>query len=350
METYEIWGNTLKQWLIAIVIVAAGVIVVRLLKMFGRRILRPFVERSKNDIDNIIYDALEAPVRFAVMLLALWIAIHRLVYPDSLVVYIDRSFRILIVLDITWFVARLATSLMERHWQRDAERNATRMLPVMRRALLVVVWVVGTITALSHVGVDISALWGTLGIGGIAFALAAQDTVKNVFGAITIFTDKPFAIGDTVRIGDVEGTVVDVGMRSTLIMGYDRRVTSYPNYRIMEAAIVNISSEPLRRASVRMTLAYDTSAAKMNRALGIMRSVPQRVAGVSRRDGDTTAYFAEYGDTALVVILYYYIEKGADILGVTSEVNLDILKLFSEEGLRFAAPVQSIILDERTVK
>ena len=115
------------------------------------------------------------------------------------------------------------------------------MMPVVRRTILVLIWIVGLVTALSNVGVDINALWGTLGIGGIAFALAAQDTVKNIFGAFTIFTDKPFGIGDTINVNGFEGTVVDVGMRSTRIMGYDRRITSYPNYKITDASIVNIS-------------------------------------------------------------------------------------------------------------
>ena len=89
--------------------------------------------------------------------------------------------------------------------------------------------------ALSNIGVNISALLGTLGIGGIAFALAAQDTVKNIFGAFTIFTDKPFNIGDTIRVDSFEGTVIDVGARSTKIMDYDKRIITFPNYKITDA-------------------------------------------------------------------------------------------------------------------
>lgn len=89
------------------------------------------------------------------------------------------------------------------------------MMPIIRRTILVIVWIIGLVMALSNIGVNIGALLGTLGIGGIAFALAAQDTVKNVFGAFTILTDKPFNIGDTIRVDHIEGTVIDVGVRST---------------------------------------------------------------------------------------------------------------------------------------
>ena len=98
--------------------------------------------------------------------------------------------------------------------------------------MLVVVWIIGLVMALSNVGVNISALLGTLGIGGIAFALAAQDTVKNVFGAFTLLTDKPFNIGDTIRFDNFEGTVVDIGIRSTRIMNYDKRIITSRTIRL----------------------------------------------------------------------------------------------------------------------
>ena len=183
------------------------------------------------------------------------------------------------------------------------------MMPVVKRTILVLIWIIGLVTALSNVGVDINALWGTLGIGGIAFALAAQDTVKNIFGAFTIFTDKPFGIGDTINVNGLEGTVVDVGMRSTRILGYDRRITSYPNYKITDASIVNISSEPMRRAMVKLGLTYDTGAEKMKQALEILRAIPAKIKDVSGNPSDVTAYFSDYTDSALVVTFYYYIEK-----------------------------------------
>ena len=198
--------------------------------------------------------------------------------------------------------------------------------------------------ALSNVGVDINALWGTLGIGGIAFALAAQDTVKNIFGAFTIFTDKPFGIGDTINVNGFEGTVVDVGMRSTRIMGYDRRITSYPNYKITDASIVNISSEPMRRAMVKVGLTYDTGADKMNEALDILRGLPAKVKDVSENPSDITAYFSDYTDSALVITFYYYIEKQGDILKVTSDMNLAILAAFNKAGLNFAFPTRTLLV------
>ncbi len=342
----EIFGNSLQTWLVSILIVLAAVVVVKLLSLLGKKVVRPFIGRTKNRLDDVIYSALEAPLKFAVILLGIWIALHRLVYPDGVVRVVDNAYRILIVLDITWVFARLSSGLLQNYLGRSSGGGAYRMLPVVRRTILVLVWIIGIVTALSNVGVDINALLGTLGIGGIAFALAAQDTVKNVFGAFTIFTDKPFAIGDTINVNGLEGTVVDVGMRSTQILGYDRRITSYPNYKITDSSIVNISSEPMRRASVKLGLIYDTGVDKMERALEILRGLPSKVEGVSRNPSDITAYFSEYTDSALMLTFYYYIEKGGDILKAMSDMNMAILASFREEGLEFAFPTRTLLMQQ----
>lgn len=343
---YEILGNSVQTWIISLLFVLGAFVVVKLISFLSRKFLEPLVRRTRTGVDDIVYYSLEPPLKFAVMLLGIWIAIHRLVYPDDLVKYVDNAYRILIVLDVTWVLARLSGALLQRYWGQKSDGHIQKMTPVVKRTVLVLVWIIGAVTALSNVGVDINALWGTLGIGGIAFALAAQDTVKNIFGAITIFTDKPFGIGDTINVNGMEGTVVDVGMRSTRILGYDRRITSYPNYKITDASIVNISSEPMRRAAVKLGLTYDTTARKMAEALDILRSLPAKVENVSRNPSDVTAYFSEYADSSLNITFYYYIEKQGDILKAMSDMNMAILESFGEAGLEFAFPTRTLFVQQ----
>lgn len=348
MLEYEILGNSVQTWLISILFVLGAFLIVKLLSLLGRKVIHPFVTRTHTQVDDVIYYALDSPVKFAVMLLGIWIAIHRLVYPDELVRYVDKTYRILIVLDITWVLARLSTALLQKYWGHKASGHVQKMMPVVRRTVLVLIWIVGVITALSNVGVDINALWGTLGIGGVALALAAQDTVKNILGAITIFTDKPFGIGDTINVNGMEGTVVDVGLRSTRILGYDRRITSVPNYKITDANIVNITSEPMRRAQVKVGLTYDTGADKMTRALDLLRELPAQVKDVSDNPSDITAYFSAYADSSLEITFYYYIEKQGNILQVMSDMNMAILAAFNREGLDFAFPTRTVLVQDQS--
>lgn len=346
----ELWGNSVQTWLISILIVVAAVIAVKLFSLLSRKVLRPLICRSKTQIDDIIYDSVESPVKFALMLLGIWIAIHRLVYPDNFVKIVDNAYRILIALDITWIFARLLSGLLAVYWERRPEDgHSNRMLPVVKRSILIIVWIVGLVMALSNIGVDISALLGTLGIGGIAFALAAQDTVKNVFGAFTIFTDKPFEIGDVIRVNDFEGTVVDVGIRSTKVMDYDKRIITFPNYKITDASIINISSEPMRRVVLKLGLTYDTTPEKMNAALDLLRSLPEKVEYVSPNPADIVANFSDYTDSALVITYIYFIQKRGDIGKVTSNMNLAILSSFDKAGLNFAFPTQTVYIQQEEI-
>ncbi len=342
MLEQEIGGNTIENWCISILFILGAIVVVKLLSLLGKKLIKPFVSKTTNRLDDVIYYSLDSPLKFAVILLGIWIAIHRLVYPDSFVTVVDHAYSILIVLDITWVFARMGSGLLQIYWGQKADGHTNKMMPVIKRTILVVVWIIGIIMALSNVGVNISALLGTLGIGGIAFALAAQDTVKNIFGAFTIFTDKPFTIGDTINVNGFEGTVVDVGARSTKILGYDKRITTVPNYKITDASIVNISSEPMRRVTVKLGLTYDTPPEKMKEALDILRAIPKRVENVSTDPSDITANFTDYTDSALVITYYYYITKQGDILKVTSDMNMEILASFNKAKLEFAFPTQTL--------
>ena len=341
----ELWGNTIENWGISILIILGAIIIVKLLSLLGKKVIKPFVTGTDNHLDDVIFYSLEAPVKFAIILLGIWIAIHRLVYPDSFVKVVDNAYSILIVLDITWFFGRLFSSLLQVYWGKQSNGQA-KMMPIIKRTILVIVWLIGIVMALSNVGVNISALLGTLGIGGIAFALAAQDTVKNVFGAFTILTDKPFSIGDTIRVDSYEGTVVDVGVRSTKIMNYDKRIITFPNYKITDTSIVNISSEPMRRVVLNLGLTYDTTSEKMKEALELLKSIPKRVENVSSNPSDIVAVFTEYSDSALVIMYIYFIEKQGDILGVTSNMNMEILAAFNKAGLNLAFPTRTVYIQK----
>ena len=342
----ELWGNTIENWGISILIILGAIIIVKLLSLLGKKVIKPFVTGTDNHLDDVIFYSLEAPVKFAIILLGIWIAIHRLVYPDSFVKVVDNAYSILIVLDITWFFGRLFSSLLQVYWGKQSNGQANKMMPIIKRTILVIVWLIGIVMALSNVGVNISALLGTLGIGGIAFALAAQDTVKNVFGAFTILTDKPFSIGDTIRVDSYEGTVVDVGVRSTKIMNYDKRIITFPNYNITDTSIVNISSEPMRRVVLNLGLTYDTTSEKMKEALELLKSIPKRVENVSSNPSDIVAVFTEYSDSALVIMYIYFIEKQGDILGVTSNMNMEILAAFNKAGLNLAFPTRTVYIQK----
>jgi MscS family membrane protein len=197
------------------------------------------------------------------------------------------------------------------------------------------------------VGIKATTLLGTLGIGGIAFALAAQDTIKNIFGGFTIYTDKTFRIGDVIRFDTVEGMVVDIGLRSTRIRNYDKRLLTIPNYKMTDAFIINISSEPDRRVVTELSLAYHTTSEKMKEAIQILRDMPARVHDV--RGKDLVVSFTDFTDSAMIITFIYFIRKAANIMETRSKVNLEILHAFNQAGLKFAFPLRTLYVETENV-
>lgn len=345
----QIWGNTVEEWSVSLLILVITIAIAKLISLINRKVILPFTKKTQNKLDDILFEALESPLIFAISLLGIWISIHNLSYPQEYIKIIDTAYRILITLNATWFFARLSNGLISVYWTRfgkskESSKQDQRMMPILNRTITIIIWITGLFTALSNVGVNISALLGTLGIGGIAFALAAQDTIKNVFAAFTILTDKPFSIGDTIRIDSYEGTVIDVGIRSTKIRNYDKRIITLPNYKISDTSVINISAEPMRRVVMKIGLTYDTTPEKMEEAMSILRDMPNRIDFVSLKD--LTAYFTDFADSAMIITFIYYIEKKGDNTQVRSNVNMEILKMFNAAGLVFAYPTQTIFLSK----
>ena len=344
------YGNSLRDWGISLLIIVGALIINKLISIINRRVVRRIAERSRTRIDDLLSEALEPPILLGVMLFAVWISLGRLDLGVKFHHFLRNAYEVLVTLNITWLFARVFARMTELILIKSDGSATTRLnisthlIPLIKRGILIVVWTIGIIMALHNVGVTVTTLMGTLGIGGMAFALASQDTIKNIFGGITIFTDQMFQIGDIIRIGDTEGTVVDVGLRSTRLRTYDHRLVILPNSKLIDAVVTNISSEPGRPIVIDLGLTCDTSPEKMRQAMAILSSIDDRVHGVE--PGSIIASFVAFADSSLTIRLIYFIRKSANILGTQTEVNLDILSQFNAAGLNFAFPSRTIYIDK----
>ncbi|MDR1380530.1 MAG: mechanosensitive ion channel family protein [Tannerella sp.] len=341
------YGNTLQDWGISLLVIAGALLANKLIVILNRNIIRKITSKSATRLDDIFFTSVEKPVLMGVILLAIWIAAGRLNLGDRIHEMIGKSYDVLVVLNITWFFARFISSMIEKSIVDGNEKAGggrfsidSKLLPLVKRGVLIIVWCVGAVSAFHNIGITITTLMGTLGIGGIAFALAAQDTIKNILGGITIFTDHTFRIGDVIQFDSTEGSVVDIGLRSTRICTYDKRLVTIPNYKLTDALITNISSEPGRRVVMDIGLTYDTTPEKMREAIDILKDMPRRVSGV--KNHDIAAGFFEFGDSALIIRFIYFIRKSGDNLDVRSKVNFEILSSFARAGLDFAFPSKTI--------
>jgi MscS family membrane protein len=343
------YGNSLEDWGISLLIIAGGFILNQLILLINRTVVQRITKKSKTRYDDIFIEALKKPILFGVMLAAIWMACDRLDLGTKVHEFLARSYHILVILNVTWFMARLAVALVEESFFREKElrkkeaRLNRHLFPIVKRSLLVLIWLIGGVTALGEAGVEVRSLWGTLGIGGLAFALASQESVKNMLGGITIFIDRPFRIGDIICFGSIEGTVEDIGFRSTRVRTYDQRAVVIPNCKLTDVSVTNITSEPARRIVVTLGLTYDTRYEQMEHALTLLKRIPQTIPEVNSRD--LVATFSDYGDSALLITFIYFIRKSADIRETISKVNFEILRTFNEAGLNFAFPTQTVYLE-----
>lgn len=337
------YGNTIGDWLVAAVIILGSVVAGKILYYLCSTVVRRMTARTRTKLDDIFVDMVEEPLVLAATIAGVWWGISRLSLGESVERYVGSALQVVLILIFVWLVSRLLDSLFREYLAPLAAKSETdlddQLLPIVRKGTKIVVWTIGVIVALNNAGYNVGALIAGLGIGGLALAMAAKDTVANIFGGFTIFTDRPFSINDRVKVDGFDGTIKEIGVRSTRLETLEGRIVTIPNSKFSDSAVENVSLEPARKVVLDLGLTYDTSPAKMRRALELVREIAETNAGV---DEQVLTAFDGFGDFAMNVKLIYWIKKDADILTTMTEVNLEILERFAAEGLDMAFPTQVV--------
>lgn len=341
----EFYGNTMGQWLLALIAVVVAIVVGKALYWFFANIAKKLTKKTKTNIDYMLVDMIEEPLSFAVIIAGIWYAAHQILnFTEQAEKFIDQAYYILIIFNVAWFISRVIDAFVEEYLAPIVEKSESdlddQLLPIARKGTKIAIWILAFIVALDNAGYDVGALVAGLGIGGLAFALAAQDTIANLFGGFTIFVDKPFKINDRIQVSGFDGTVLEVGIRSTRVRTLDGRIVTIPNKNIVNNAPVNVSSEPNRKVVMKLGLTYDMTHEQMQQGMDILKDIGKQHQDLIEED--VLISFNEFGDFSLNILLIYYIKKESDILHTFTTMNMDILRRFNEQGLEFAFPSQTI--------
>ena len=222
------------------------------------------------------------------------------------------------------------------------------MIRLFARVIVIVIGSIYLIRAIS--GKPLSALLAGLGIGGLAVALASQDTLKNFFGSIMIMLDKPFNVGQRVVVDGYDGTVETIGFRSTRVRTLTGHQVTIPNEKMASANVENIGRRPSIRRLSNITITYDTPPDKIEKALNIIREILQDHEGMDP-EFPPRVFFNEFNDASLnILMVYWYFPPNYwDFLTFNERVNLQIMRAFEAEGIEFAFPTTTNYLahDER---
>ncbi|MBP5135836.1 MAG: mechanosensitive ion channel [Paludibacteraceae bacterium] len=345
--TYKIYNNEVQDILISLAFIVGAIVLGRLVRWFAEKVLPKLTAKTQTQLDDVLVEVLKAPMLFALTLVGFWIGIKRLTLSANVMTLIGDAYRFLMVISATWFVSRAVSTFINVILKEKVNDESSKMdehaLSLIKKVSSFVIWSIGIITALNNAGVDVGALIAGLGIGGVAIALAAQDTAKNIFAGIMILFDRPFKIGELITIDGTTGYVEDMGIRSTKLRTYSGQLVVIPNYKTADSNLTNITREPARRIELNLGLTYSTTPEQMKKAIDLLNALPKSVDGLEKR---VKVYFTSFGDFSLNITCWYYIKKDSDLFETQSAVNLQVLDEFNAHGLDFAFPTQTLYVNK----
>lgn len=342
---YRLYHNSLYEWLIALVIIGVSIVLARIIFWLVSKVLHQYAKRTKTTIDDLLIKRIDTPVAMGIVLIGFRLGIEQLTFSRPIENYLQRGFVFMSALVITWLTTRVVRALIEYYFKtnndHDSQRLDEQMMQVIKRASVIVIWSLGIVVGLNNAGFDVGALIAGLGIGGLAIALAAQDTVKNIIGGLIVFIDKPFRLGDIVRIKDIEGAVVYMGIRSSRIRTAAGRLITIPNAQFTDSAIENISGEPSKRVVTYLSLIYETPQEKIDEAIQILKNIVEESESVNHYD--CIIYLEKFSSSSIDINFTYFIKKQYDIHSAQTEINKAVLHRFRLADIQFAYPTQTII-------
>ena len=342
-------NHFLWKYLIALIAVDIIFVIARETDRFSSGIITSLKDLEEKTRFCIVLKSTLWPIRLFFITLAVYMVMQILDLPPYMEKISDRSIAVLTTLAVVLFAYSLidvAVYQLTKYALRDDNQLDLSFVQMFRLITRVIVIIIGSVYLIQVVfGKPMSTLLAGLGIGGLAVALAAQDTLKNFFGSIMIMLDKPFVVGQVVKVEDHQGTVEKIGFRSTRIRTLDGHLIAIPNEKVAVGNVDNITSRPHIRRLIDITITYDTPPDKVERAVSIIKEILDNHEGM-HPDFPPKVFFDEFNDVSLniKVIYWYYPPVYWDFMAFSEKVNFKILKAFEAEGIEFAFPTTTTYL------
>lgn len=335
------------QWIGIFVIILVGVVADKLVSLVLRSLVRRWKNRNSSDGFQTLSDQVLRPLGLMVMAVIWWIGINLLGLGEDSLLVLLVAVKFLASLSGVWAAYRLvdivAIYLLRRALRTESKLDDA-LVPLIPRTLKIFVTVIGFVFIADNVNVDISSLLAGLGLGGLAFALAAKDMVQNLFGSVTVLMDRTFTVGDWIIVGGVEGSVERIGFRSTRIRTFYNSLVTVPNSKFITADVDNMGARRYRRLSSKLSLTYDTPPDRIEAFCeGVRELIRQHP--YMRKDY-YQVYLNEFAASSLNVLLYVFWEtpEWNTELRERHRFMLDILRLAKRLDVEFAFPTQTLYM------
>lgn len=338
-----IFNNSIKEWLIAVVVFAVVVFALKFFRSYVITRIKKISSKTKTELDDMVIDAIKAIHWPFYVLSSFYISLHFVYVPE----FIQRwTFYIFLAVTI-YYVIKFFESLVDytaemiisRKEEEDRNTGIVKLITILMKIGL---WIGAVVLILSNMGYNITSLIAGLGIGGIAIALALQNILADLFSSLAIYLDKPFKVGDTIVVGDQIGTVERIGIKTTRIKVLQGEELVISNQELSTSKIRNFGVMEKRRVVLNIGVTYDTPSSKL-------KMIPEILKGIidSKEDVDIDrVHFKSFGDSSLMFEAVFYLNNGEYqiYMDTQQEINLEIVDAFEKEKIEMAFPTQTIYI------
>jgi len=347
----EYIGVRVWQYIAVFIFVLVGFILKKINDyVFERRVI-PLLEKSPFSFDNMLATAASKPLGCLWLLggVALALSVLSLPTEPDIRKFAFGAVKVCFGAIVVWFLFRIVDVLshfLAGHAQRTRSSLDDQLIPLFRKALKVTIGLVCFLWVVQLLGYKVSTLLAGLGIGGLAVALALQDTLANLLGSIVILFDRPFRVGDRITVEGVDGIVEEIGLRSTRIRTLEKTLVSIPNKAVAASTVNNITQMPKRKITQTIGVTYDTTADQMKQALEALRDILKEDEAVDQEF--IVVRFDDFADSSLNIKVIYF-TKTVDYdkhLAVKERINLAIMRALEGLGLSIAFPSRTLYIEK----
>lgn len=310
-------------------------------------LLPKLMRKLPSELPREIVERIGAPLTLLLLLIGLSACNNMVHFPGSTDLWLAKIFYAGFILAFLWGIFRIIAVVnfyfQQRRVNEDCRLNQL-LADLVRRTIKTAVWVMAVIFIAQNLfNLNVAALVTGAGVVGLALAFAAQNTVGNLFGAMSIVSDKTFKIGDRVTIGEASGTVEEVGLRSTRLRSLDGTIWNIPNRIVADNTIENITERPYLKHSFKLGLVYNTTPEQMRLALTILSDILDHHPGFDAEQLPPLYFFTDFQAFSLdiSVILWFQTLDYVQMQKWKQEINLEILERFNAAGLEFAFPTST---------
>jgi len=341
----DLFGLKVDAYIVAIVIF----VFFQVFRVGFRKILLTIVKKTSNKFDDELVDSVKKPVDFLFIVIGAKFAIDVLILSDDIKYFLDQLIRTGFIVVLFWGILNVLTTLAEnihKVTNKFGDKVSIHVANFMIKSIRFFIIILGAISVLQEWGYNVSGFLASMGLIGMALALAAKDTAANLFGSLVIFIDKPFRVGDWIKTPQVEGTIETIGIRSTKVRTFAQALVTVPNATLANSAILNWSAMGKRRIKMNIGVTYDTPGETVE---NIIKDIKNMLENHDDIHQDTIhIYFSEFASSSLNIFCYYFTKttNWGEFMKVRENTYLEIMKIVEKNGSNFAFPTQTLHIEK----